>query len=142
LASTLTERRYKAAPCPLYPISFSGSIEGQAKWELMKAADLFVLPTYSENFGIAVAEALACGVPVITTHGAPWAGLIDHGCGWWVEVTVEALVGALQAAIDLTDDERLAMGRRGSEWVRAEFGWQGIAKRMMAGYEEMLNFKF
>ena len=102
----------------------------------MRAADLFVLPTYSENFGIAVAEALACGVPVITTKGAPWAGLLERNCGWWVDVTVDALAGALEEALALSDDERLAMGQRGSEWMRAEFGWEGIARRIVAGYEE------
>ncbi len=120
----------------LSSVSFSGSIEGGAKWELMRAADLFVLPTYSENFGIAVAEALACGVPVITTKGAPWAGLLERNCGWWVDVTVDALAGALEEALALSDDERLAMGQRGSEWMRAEFGWEGIARRIVAGYEE------
>ncbi|MCX6879269.1 MAG: glycosyltransferase [Verrucomicrobia bacterium] len=106
---------------------------------MMGAADLFVLPTHSENFGIVVAEALACGVPVITTTGAPWAGLLDHRCGWWVDVTVDALAGALEAAIALTDDERAAMGQRGREWMLRDFGWSEIARRMIAGYEEVVG---
>ena len=56
-------------------IKFIGSVFGDDKVKLMKAADLFVLPTKNENFGIVVAESLACGVPVITTKGAPWAEL-------------------------------------------------------------------
>jgi glycosyltransferase involved in cell wall biosynthesis len=120
-------------------IVFCGPLEGEAKWAAFREADLFVLPTYSENFGIAVAEALACGLPVITTTGAPWAGLLEHGCGWWIEPSVDALGAALTEAIGLTDEERAAMGERGAAWVRAEFTWGPIATRMLKGYREILG---
>lgn len=54
-------------------VTFAGPLYGEEKMRTLQRADLFVLPTRSDNFGIAVAEALACGVPVITTKGAPWA---------------------------------------------------------------------
>jgi len=57
-------------------------------------------------------------------------------CGWWVDVTVDALARALKEALELSDDERAAMGQRGSEWMRADFGCECIARRMIAGYEE------
>jgi len=56
-------------------ITFGGPVYGEEKRQMMAAADLFALPTRSENFGIVVAEALSCGVPVITTKGAPWQDL-------------------------------------------------------------------
>jgi glycosyltransferase involved in cell wall biosynthesis len=120
-------------------IEFCGPLEGDAKWAAFREADLFVLPTYSENFGIAVAEALACRLPVITTTGAPWSGLRDRGCGWWIKPKVEPLMEALATAIALTDEERAAMGERGAAWVEAEFTWGPIAARMQKAYEEILG---
>jgi glycosyltransferase involved in cell wall biosynthesis len=59
-------------------INFVGPVFGDEKVKLMKAADIFVLPTKNENFGIVVAESLACSVPVITTKGAPWSELMGN----------------------------------------------------------------
>ena len=72
-------------------IHFEGGIYGNRKWELFQQADLFILPTHSENFGIVVAEALACGTPVITTKGTPWSELESEHCGWWTEIGMKAL---------------------------------------------------
>ncbi len=62
--------------------SFPGAVYGDDKWRLYRSADLFILPTYSENFGLVVAEALAVEVPVLTTRGTPWHTLLEHDCGW------------------------------------------------------------
>ena len=61
-------------------VVFSGPLYGDEKWSAYREADLFVLPTHSENFGITVAESLAAGTPAIVTRGAPWPGLDTHRC--------------------------------------------------------------
>ena len=119
-------------------VDYLGPMEGARKAGLYREADLFVLPTFSENFGLVVAEALAYGVPVITTRGAPWADLETYGCGWWIETGVEPLVAALRAAIALSDAERAAMGARGRVYVR-RFDWDAIAAETLALYRWVLG---
>ena len=118
---------------------FIGPVEGAAKWELYRQADLFVLPSHSENFGIVVAEALACGVPVIASRGTPWEDLVTHRCGWWPAIGSEPLAAALREALSRTDEERRAMGARGRELVQAKYGWPGAAEQMQAVYQWMLK---
>ena len=117
---------------------FEESLEGDAKWQAMASADLFVLPSYSENFGIVVAEALASTTPVITTTGTPWQGLLKRRCGWWVAPSTTALSEALAEACSMTDEERFAMGGRGREWVESDFCWGEIAEKVEAFYRDLV----
>jgi glycosyltransferase involved in cell wall biosynthesis len=119
-------------------VVFAGAVAGAQKAALYRDADLFVLPTFSENFGLVVAEALSYGVPVITTRGAPWADLETHGCGWWIDTGVEPLVAALRAATALTDSERQAMGERGRAYVQ-RYDWDAIAAQTLALYRWVLG---
>lgn len=119
-------------------VDYVGAVEGAAKTALYNAADVFVLPTFTENFGVVVAEALAHGLPVITTRGAPWADLKTYGCGWWVDIGVAPLVHAMREAMALSDDERRAMGARGRDYVR-RYDWDGIAKQTIDVYRWVLG---
>jgi glycosyltransferase involved in cell wall biosynthesis len=118
---------------------FAGLVEREQKWDLYRRADLFILPTFTENFGLTVAEALAAGVPVITTHGAPWADLETHRCGWWVEIGADPLAVALKEAISLSSETREEMGARGRTLVRDRFLWPRIAEEMQAVYRWALG---
>ncbi len=118
---------------------FTNHLDGAEKWEAYRSADLFVLPSYSENFGLVVAEALGCGLPVITTQATPWAEVADAECGWWIPTGPDALEQALRAAVQLSPAERLAMGLRGRALVRERYTWPAIARLMIEGYEGVLN---
>jgi glycosyltransferase involved in cell wall biosynthesis len=118
---------------------FAGPVGDDEKWDLYRRADLFVLPTASENFGIVVAEALAAGTPVVTTKGAPWRVLEERACGWWIDRGVEPLEAALREATALDDDTRRAMGVRGRAYAEANLSWEHIAEEMAAAYRWVLG---
>ncbi len=115
-------------------VEFPGEAWGDARWKFYHDADLFVLPTFSENFGLVIAEALACGVPVITSKAAPWAELETHQCGWWIDVGVEPLVTALRAAMSKPPAELHALGMRGRILVMRRYDWRPIGRQMVEVY--------
>ena len=114
---------------------FKDALYGDDKWSLMANADVFVLPSFNENFGLVIAEALACQVPVITTTATPWEGLLTHDCGWWVEVGVEPLIKALNEVTQLTAEQLKSKGKNGRVFVENEFNWQESALKMKSLYE-------
>jgi glycosyltransferase involved in cell wall biosynthesis len=116
-------------------VCFSGPVDGDAKRRAFLDADLFVLPTHSENFGTVVAEAMAHGLPVLTTTAAPWPVLRERGCGWWIEPTVEGIARGLRDATRLDLATLRAMGSKGRAFAAANYGWEGVAKRFMSMYE-------
>ncbi len=109
-------------------------VDGEAKEAVFRQASLFVLPTQSENFGNTVAEALARGLPVITTTGAPWEGLTREGCGWWIPAEEAALEAALREALALPPSSRRAMGEKGRAWMARDFGADRVALGMIQAY--------
>lgn len=119
-------------------IIFEGGVYGNRKWELFRQADLFILPTHSENFGIVVAEALASGTPVITTMGTPWSELESQHCGWWTEVGTEATVQALRNFLSLTEDELEVMGPNGRKLVEEKYSVHKVAKEFVDMYKSIL----
>lgn len=118
-------------------VKFIGGVYGDSKWELFRLADMFVLPTHSENFGIVVAEALACGTPVITTKGTPWQELETNGCGWWTEIGTEALIAAFRKFLALSDGEIERMGRNGRKLVEDKYSSRKMAEDMVRMYNEL-----
>jgi glycosyltransferase involved in cell wall biosynthesis len=128
------ELKALAATLHLSRVSIEPAIYGEQKLTAFREADFFVLPTLNENFAMTVAESLAAATPVISTRGAPWAGLEVERCGWWIEHGIEPLATALQEAMTLPRPELHAMGRRGRAWMERDFGWEAIASKMRAVY--------
>ena len=135
----LEELKGIVAELRLPRVSFVGEINGHAKYEFLANADIYVLPSDTENFGVTVAEALASGTPVIASQGTPWQGLEREKCGRWVPVGEEPLAAALKEMMAMSDEERAAMGARGREWIRRDFSWKGIGAKMKTAYEWLLE---
>ena len=141
---------------------FTGPLNDDEKWATYANADLFVLPSHDENFGIAVAEALWAGVPVITTKAAPWSEIEGEAasdnsklstlnshlkCGWWIDLPSKssnpsswaALDNALIDAMSLSDEERAEMGKRGRALVKEKYTWKAVCSAMIREYLGCLN---
>jgi glycosyltransferase involved in cell wall biosynthesis len=119
-------------------VRFIGPQYGEAKWDCIRSADVMVLPTFSENFGIVVAEALAVGVPVLTTKGTPWENLETHKCGWWIELSVGNLKNALENVVNSPIEEFKAMGKRGTALVKEKYDTKAVAEHMSALYNKII----
>ncbi len=118
---------------------FTGNLSHEEKWPYYYGADVFVLPTHSENFGIVVVEALACGLPVVITKGAPWDVLEREKCGWWIDIGVKPLTSTLKEIVNMDPAQLKAIGQRGISLAREQFTWQRTANDMIALYEWMLT---
>lgn len=116
-------------------VTIGGPAYDDAKIKIYRSADLFVLPTLNENFGLTVAEALSAQVPVISTKGAPWSGLEVEECGWWIDQGVEPLAAALRMAMAQPIEKLRQMGWRGRDWMIRDFGWDRIASDMFEVYQ-------
>ena len=124
----------RAASLGLRTVRFLGPVEGREKEELFSAAELFILPSRSENFGLVVAEALTRGLPVITTRGAPWGRIVEKNCGWWVEFGEKPLTAALTEALGKSPEELRRLGANGQAWVRRDYTWDACAEAFIALY--------
>lgn len=119
-------------------ITFPGEMWGEARNRQYLEADLFVLPSFSENFGLVIAEALSYEVPVITTRATPWSELVERDCGWWIDTGLEPLISALRDALASPSARLQEMGGRGRNLIGERYGWAPIGSSMVALYEWML----
>lgn len=113
------------------------SIAGADKEALFTAAKVFVLPSYSENFGNTVAEAMFRGCPVVVTEEVGAAELVRQAQAGYV-VAAEQLPEAIGA---LLNDPLAAaeMGERGRIWVREHLQWDSVAAAMAAAYRRVVD---
>ena len=116
-----------------------GNVTGQKKLMLYSCSDIFILPSYSENFGNVIAEALACAVPVITTKGTPWKDIELHDCGKWTNVQADAIEDALYCLLKMPSAELTNMGQRGQKLICQNYTWDIAARRMRNVYNCILG---
>lgn len=119
-------------------VSFLGPLDGEQVSAAYGAADAFVLPTHSENFGMVVSEALGHALPVLTTTAAPWHELETEKCGWSVPPSEEGLELGLRRVLSTPTDELLDMGYRGRALVAKNYAWEPVADKFISEYNRIL----
>lgn len=135
------KQRIKASDLGRYT-SITGFVSGDLKYGLLQDADLFVLPSYYENFGIAVAEAMAMGTPVLISERVDiHDGVESYSAGWITSCGVEQVTAKLQAALE-SETERKTRGERGKKLVLEQYSWGAIARQMLEVYQKLASFKF
>ena len=100
--------------------------------------DCLVLPSFTENFGATIVDALAHCKPCIASTFTPWHELQDQGCGWWVSNEPEKLAAAIMEMMSLNDTERRMMGEKGRRLVEAKYTWSAVADTILAKYRELV----
>jgi len=118
-------------------IEWKGAIWGDARWPYFQGADLFCLPTHSENFGLAVLESCQVGTPALTTTETPWAADLSAGRGFISRPTVD---GLRQVLAQFFAEPRWNAERRASiaDWAHARFDWNALAPRYVDFYQSIL----
>ena len=120
-------------------VTFTGMILGKTKVAALRDADVFVLPSYTENFGVAVVEAMTCGLPVVISNKVNiWNEVTEAEAGVVVNCKPNELAEAL---LELLDDPeyRKSLGKNGKKLVSAKFTWDKVAERMIKVYENILG---
>jgi glycosyltransferase involved in cell wall biosynthesis len=118
-------------------VRFHGHVEGEQKSDAFRNADIFVLPTHSENFGNVIAEALAFGVPTITTKNAPWAEIEERRVGLWIDNTVSEIA---QAILRVSEMDLMSMGSRGRQWMQEKYSPEVVGLAFAKLYKDILSY--
>jgi glycosyltransferase involved in cell wall biosynthesis len=115
-----------------------GEVSEDAKWTLLAGADVLVLCSDSESFGMSVIEALAVGTPVVVTRTCSWDELETERCGFLVEQSAEGIADGIHRVLENRVEAR-AMGTRGKKLVETRYQWPVIGREMARRYEKILG---
>ena len=101
--------------------------------------DCLVLPSFTENFGATVVDAMAHVKPCIASTFTPWRELRERGCGWWVSNEPARLAEAIEEMISSGDEARCEMGAKGRALVEEKYTWKAVAETMISKYKEICD---
>lgn len=124
---------------PSLNVTFVGPKFGREKISLFHTVDIFILPTYSENFGMVIAEAMCCGLPVITTKGTPWKCLEDQNAGYWINIDVGSIEESINRIALVSNQELLEMGQRGRKIITNNYSIESTSQKFNQLYSWVSN---
>ncbi|MBD8490082.1 glycosyltransferase [Echinicola sp. CAU 1574] len=112
---------------------FLGILNGEKRLDAFYSSNLFVLPSHTENFGIAIAEAMAAKLPVITTKGTPWKEILDYDAGWWVGLSQKNIDRCLDEALGEKNESLEKKGENAHQLI-LKYDWEFQAEKMKQVY--------
>jgi glycosyltransferase involved in cell wall biosynthesis len=119
-------------------ITWTGSLAGTLKWGAFSASEVFVLPSHQENFGIVVAEAMACNLPVIVSNKVNiWREIVAHEAGFVAEDTMEGTRASLHRWSTLTAEEIAAFRLRSRNCFENEFDFNHTSRKVLENVEQL-----
>jgi glycosyltransferase involved in cell wall biosynthesis len=122
--------------------TITGFVSGDFKTTLLQNADLFVLPSYYENFGISVAEAMYHGIPVVISDQVYiWKEVENAEAGWVAHLDVDNLTQMLRLALQ-DASERKRRGLNGKEYALKNYSWSAIAKQTIQAYQQIIALSY
>ena len=123
----------------LHHVTFTGMLERKDKLAALRDAEMFILPSYSENFGVSVVEAMASGTPVLISDKVKiWREVEVSGAGKVAPCDARRFARMI---LDVLDDPKEArdMGKRGKAMVKERYRWSSVAAAMEAAYHSILS---
>jgi glycosyltransferase involved in cell wall biosynthesis len=120
-------------------VTFTGMLRHTMKWSALAAADLFVLPSYSEGFSVAVLEAMGMAVPVLISRPCNFPEVADEGCGLVIDSNAPDLEDALLVLLNGNRSDLVRMGHRGRDLVEARYTWPAVGKQIAEVYDWVLG---
>lgn len=112
---------------------------GNEKFDAFDASDFFILPSYSEGSPMVVVDALAYGIPVITTKSSSWKDLNDYECGFWVDIDQNAIRNAILNMVNLQNEDIERYSKNAKTLIAEKYLWDEIAKKTITLYEWILE---
>lgn len=118
-------------------VDWVGEVWGAARWPYFQGANLFCLPTHSENFGLAVLEACQVGTPALTTSTTPWSQWLNSSRGYIAQPTVESVATQLRTYLDQPNDSSYRRADL-AQWTQDNFSWKALAPRFEEFYRSVI----
>jgi glycosyltransferase involved in cell wall biosynthesis len=120
-------------------VTFTGMLTGDIKWSALKAAEVYVLPSYSEGLSMALLEAMGMGLPVIATRACNMPEISRAGAGWEIEATAEALTSALGEVLGRQPAQNWNQGRNGAQLIASRYTPTQVARQIAEVYDFALG---
>ncbi len=120
-------------------VTFTGMLEAGRKWSALAAADVFVLPSYSEGFSAATLEALGMGVPAVVTRQCNFPEIAEWRCGAVVEAETRPVEGGLGRILSANPGDTLAMRANARRLIAERYTWDSVGRRISQVYEWILG---